>query len=108
MTKYAEMNERQKKAYKNIKYAAYDIIGGLENTMEDNSEDSEEYIRAKNTLEDHEGLVNLIYLEATTNYYEPGFCGFSTMYQKFMKDIRFCGKEWLMEQVNNRVIREGY
>lgn len=108
MTKYIEMNERQKKAYKNIKYAALDIIGGLENTMEDNEEGSEAYIRAENTLKDHEGLVHLIYCEATSNYYEPGFCGFSSAYQNYLKDIRFCGKEWLMEQVNERVRREGY
>ena len=40
--KVSEMNARQKKAFYNIKYAAYWHIGGLENTLMDNAEDSEE------------------------------------------------------------------
>lgn len=41
--KVSEMNQRQKKAFYNIKYAAYDLIGGLENTLMDYPEDSDEY-----------------------------------------------------------------
>ena len=63
--KYADMNARQKKAFRNILYAARFTIGGLENTLLDNPEDSEEYKRAKATLDDHEGLVSEIYYEAT-------------------------------------------
>ncbi len=59
--KIADMTERQKKAYRNIIGAANDFIGGLENTMEDSPEDSEEYINAKETLDNHDELVDFIY-----------------------------------------------
>ena len=45
--KVSEMNARQKKAFYNIKYAAYWHIGGLENALMDNAEDSDEYRAAK-------------------------------------------------------------
>lgn len=35
--KVSEMNATQKKAYFNIKHAANDLLGGLENTMMDNA-----------------------------------------------------------------------
>ena len=40
--KYAECNARQKKAYRNIYHACNWLLGGLENTMLDNPEGSEE------------------------------------------------------------------
>ena len=64
--KVSEMNARQKKAFYNIKYAAYWRIGGLENTLMDNAEDSDEYRAAKAELADHDGLVATIYEMATT------------------------------------------
>lgn len=51
--KVSEMNERQRIAFYNIKYAAYDLLGGLENTLEDYPEDSEEYRGAKAFLNNH-------------------------------------------------------
>lgn len=44
--KYAECNARQKKAFKNIFHASNWLLGGLENTMLDYPEGSEEYERA--------------------------------------------------------------
>lgn len=108
MMNYKEMNEREQKAFKNIKYATYEILGGLENTMQDNPEDSREYINAMNTLSDYDTLVNMIYCEATTSYYRPGFIGFGEQYERFLKDLRFCGKDWLIECVKDRLAREGY
>ena len=40
--KISEMNAQQKKAFYNIRNAADYLIGGLENTMEDYPEDSED------------------------------------------------------------------
>ena len=60
--KYADCNTRQKKAYKNILHASNWLLGGLENTLLDNPEDSEEYRSAKAQLADHEGLVNELYV----------------------------------------------
>ncbi len=106
--KIADMTERQKKAYRNIIGAANDFIGGLENTMEDSPEDSEEYINAKETLDNHDELVDFIYQEAISNVYNVGHVSFGTSAEAYIKDIRFCGKEWLMERVKNRVTKMGY
>ena len=106
--KYEDMNARQKKAFRNILYAARFTIGGLENTLADNAEDSEEYQNAKAALADHEGLVSEIYYEATHSIYGDGFVQFNQEASSFMKDIRFCGKDWLMERVERRVRKMGY
>lgn len=106
--KYNEMNERQKKAFRNIKYAAQQFIGGLENTMMDYEEDSEEYQEADNLLNDHDALVNEIYEMAITNIYDEGSEYFGPQAGSMLKDIRFCGKDWLMERVDKRVTKEGY
>ena len=76
--KVSEMNARQKKAFYNIKYAAYWHIGGLENALMDNAEDSDEYRAAKAELADHDGLVATIYEMATTEIYQEGACCFNS------------------------------
>lgn len=106
--KVADMNARQKKAFRNIYWAANDLLGGLENTMLDNSKDSEEYKSAEAMLNDHDRLVNALYEMATTAVYEEGFCGFGKEYQMAIREINFCGKEWLMERCEKRITKEGY
>jgi len=106
--KFSEMDTRQQKAFLNIKYAACDLIGGLENNMSDYPEDSQEYKGSAEALADHEYLVSEIYREATTNVYGPGSVFTGSGAQSIIKDIRFCGKEWLMERVEKRVRKEGY
>lgn len=105
--KYSEMNDRQKNAFKNIKWAARNLIGGLENTICDYP-DEDEGKEANALLHDREYLVNEIYSMATSGYYREGFEGFGEQFKKMVKDIRFCGKEWLMDQVKHRVALEGY
>ena len=106
--KYAECSARQKKAYRNILYASQWLLGGLENTMEDNEEGSKEYESAKAQLADHEGLVNELYQMATTDYYDEGCCIFNASAEKFLRDVRFCGKAWLMERCEARIKKGGY
>ena len=107
--KVAEMNATQRKAFYNIKHAANDLLGGLENTMEDYSEDSEEYQNAKAMLADHDGLVKELYRMATTAIYGEGYCCFdSKTCEKELRDINFCGKAWLMERCEKRITKEGY
>lgn len=106
--KYSECNERQKKAFRNIKFAADWIIGGLENTLLDEPEDSEEYKSAKAQLDDHEALVDEIYNAAITDIYEEGSVAFGGNAERTLRDIRFCGKEWLMERVEARVRKCGH
>ena len=76
--KYADCNARQKKAFKNIFHASNWLLGGLENTMLDNPEGSEEYERAKATLANHDGLVAELYSMATTDIYDDGSCCFKS------------------------------
>lgn len=106
--KPVEMNERQKKAFYNIKHAANHLLGGLENTMLDYSEDDEEYKSAERLLNDHDALVKELYEMATSAVYGEGFCGFGKSHQMVIRDINFCGKEWLMERCEARIAKEGY
>ena len=106
--KYSELNERQKKAFKNIKYAAYNLIGGLENTLSDCNEESEDYKYADSLLHSHDSLVYEIYNMALSGFYREGFEGFGDQYKEMVRDIRLCGKESLMRLVEDRVCKEGY
>lgn len=104
----SEMNARQKKAFYNIKYAAHDLLGGLENTLLDYPENSEEYKRANALLNNHDALVRLLYCNATSAVYDEGVVWFDESAKKFIRDINFCGKEWLMERCEKRITKEGY
>lgn len=104
--KYAEMNVRQKKAFRNIMYAANWLIGGLENSMSDNPEGSNDWQNSNALLNDHDSLVAEIYDMAITGVYDEGFAAVND--DAYVKDIRFCGKEWLLERVEKRVTKLGY
>ena len=107
--KVSEMNATQRKAFFNIKWAANDLLGGLENTMMDNPESSEDYQSAKRDLADHNGLVNQLYSMATTAIYGEGFCCFNPQtVEKELREINFCGKEWLIERCEKQITKEGY
>lgn len=105
---YEELTGNQKFAFNNIKHAANWCIGGLENSMQDNPEDSDEYKAALKELTDHEGLVEYVYDEGVSNMYGEGFCGFGPQYKKQIQQIKFCGKEWLMRVAEQIVTELGY
>lgn len=107
--KVSEMNQREKKAFYNIKHAANNLLGGLENTLLDYEENEPEYISAKALLENHDRLVTELYEMATTAIYGEGYCCFNpAAVQKELRDINFCGKAWLMERCEKRITKEGY
>lgn len=106
--KLSECNARQRKVYMNVYHAANWIIGGLENTLEDNARDSEEFKEAMAQLDDHEGLVNAIYEAATTELYGEGSVKWGADIKRYLKDVRFCGKAWIMERVERRLKKMGY
>lgn len=106
--KLSEMNERQKRAFHNIYWAAQHLLGGLENTLLDYSEDSDDYKSAEALLKNHKELVNRLYEMATTAVYGEGYCGFGKRHQMEIRDINFCGKDWLMERCEKRITKEGY
>lgn len=107
--KVSEMSETQKKAYRNICNAANDLIGGFENTLLDNSPNSKEYKNAKEFLTDHKSLVNELYRQATTAIFTGDACIFNTnVVSKLLREINFCGKDWLMERCEKRITKMGY
>lgn len=107
--KFNEMNTRQKRAFLNIKHAANALIGGLENTTYDYPKDSEEYTYAMNNLNNHDALVNELYSMATTEIHDEGYCCWDKrVCEQQLRDINFCGKEWLMQECENRITKEGY
>ena len=62
----------------------------------------------KATLANHDGLVAELYSMATTDIYDDGSCCFSQAANSYLKDIRFCGKEWLMARCEARIKKSGY
>lgn len=100
-----DMNSRQKKAFYNIYHASNWLIGGLENALSDYPEDSEDYKEAEALLNDHDRLVTTLYEMATVNCYAEGSCWFDA---SWIREIRFCGKDWLMERCEKRITKEGY
>lgn len=99
---------REQRAKHNIHHAANWIIGGLENTMSDYSEHTEEYQSAKEALLDTEELKLQIYQAATSEIYEEGFCGWGGDAPKILKDIRLLGKEKLHELIMKEIKKQGY
>lgn len=102
--KIKDMNERQRKAFANIVHASDWFIGELENGEMDGDKSCTEM------LNDHEYLVNELYRRATTEIYTgTGMCIFDTRtVEANMRDINFCGKEWLMERCERRITKLGY
>lgn len=84
------------------------LLGGLENTMLDNAEGTKEYENAKATLANHDALVAELYRMATTDLYDDGSCCFNQAAERYLKDIRFCGKEWLVARCEARIKKAGY
>jgi hypothetical protein len=107
--KLSECTPRQKKAYTNIYHAANWLIGGLENTILDYAPEDEERINAEALLKDHDALVQELYYRATTEIYGDGYCCFDPRAtQKYLREINFCGTEWLMARCEARVKKCGY
>ena len=99
------MDKREKLARKNIQNCINFEIGGYENTLIDYPEDTEEYINAKDFLADHEAIVNYIYDCSVSGFYVEG-CVFPDT--RLISQIKFLGKQKLMEIVEELVSKEGY
>lgn len=100
-------NARQLKAIMNIKHAANWLIGGMENCVSDFGNEPEG-IQAKEELANHEMLVNEVYDMAISDIYNDGAMYFGEGAKKYLKDVRFCGKDWLMEICDKIVKKMGY
>lgn len=106
--KYSECNARQKKAFMNVYHACNWIVGGWENTMQDNDKDSEEYKGAQEWLSDHDRLAEYIYSEVISTVYGDGVMSWGGSEARYLRDIRFCGKAWILERIEARLRKMGY
>lgn len=96
--KYSNCDARQKKAWKNIMNCASDYIFGLQNACFDNDKDSIEYKDYFTELNNLDSLIKTVYNESlTTLYTGNGGCKFGPSIEKDLKDLRFCGKPFLMK-----------
>lgn len=103
--KYSELNEREKKAYTNMKWAINDYTGLWENALENEEEGSGEWNKAYEALNNRELMKETIYQMGTTTLCRNG-CQWND--ERLVKDIRLCGKEWLMEVIEQLMVKEGY
>ena len=99
------MTKTEKLARRNIQNCINFELGGYENTLLDYSEDTEEYIKAKNFLADHEAIVDYIYDCAVSDFYVEGGVFSDT---RLISQIKFLGKEKLIEMVDELGSKEGY
>lgn len=96
-------NGWEKIAKKNLKEAYNWVVGGLENTLQDYEEDSEEYRSAKKTLADAESLAIEIYHEGITTFFGGGMCG-----GKAPAEMRFAGKDFCIGYITKLLKKDGY
>lgn len=99
MIKYSECDLRQKKAYKNIKNAAADYIFGLQNGCFDHDKNSQEYRDYFNELNNLPKLIEKVYAEAISAVYDGDSIMFGRAAEAYIRDVRFCGKDFLMKVV---------
>lgn len=103
--KTSEMNEKQKKAYYNVLGAAKKIIGAYENAIMyfEPGPVHDLYVAA---LADHDAIVAEIYESAITQIHEKLLERFQSYCN--VEEIRSCGKQFIMEQIELRLKKMGY
>lgn len=89
----ADLNAKQKKAIRNIKYCANDQWQFVNSWYDHKCEDSRQFMMNPSKLFD------TIYSESLENVYDEGMCSFGSRAKSYLKDIRFCGKEFLQKTV---------
>lgn len=95
--------KRETLAKKNIKHACDWLLGELENVLMDYPEDSAEYQNALSRLQNHEELSEELYDMAISDLYLEGACFYDC---NIVSEIRFLGKDWLMEECRRRIEKE--
>ena len=84
-------NLKQKKAIKNIKYCANDQWQFVNSWYDCKDESARTYMM--NARE----LFNTIYDESQKNLYNEGSVSWGSHVESYLKDIRFCGKDFLQK-----------
>ena len=91
-----EMNAHERVIVRLIQQCVSEWIGGLENTMLDYPKGSEEYERAKATL-NHDDLFDAFYSEIMAE-----------TKQNYKSHVRFAGKQFIIDRIESRLTKEGY
>lgn len=98
-------DERQRDILTNMYFAACSFIGGLENVMQDCTEDDRDYIMAEEALKEHEQLVDDIKAMCLTGFYGIGFEAPQRKYQKY---YNLAGTEFINTCAEEVVKAMGY
>lgn len=83
------LNMKQKKAVKNIRYCADDKWEYVNGWYDEKNEDWRAFML------NPESLFDSIYVDSLDNEYDEGYVAFSRAAHERIRDIRFCGKEFL-------------
>ena len=83
------LNMKQKKAVKNIRYCADDKWEYVNGWYDEENEDYRAFML------NPESLFDSIYTDSLANEYDEGYVAFGRGIHGRIKDIRFCGKEFL-------------
>jgi len=94
--KTTDMNQHQYKANSITKEIYCDIVGGAENAILDKAEGYEGW---QILLNDHEAIKQFIYDEVIGLVEGKG---------KEAKHIKFAGKDFIMDIIERRLIKDGY
>ena len=84
-------NVKEKKASRNIKYCANDQWQFVNSWYDQRDEDARAYMM------DARQLFDRIYQESLVNVYDESSVHFGTAAEAYLKDVRFCGKEFLQK-----------
>jgi hypothetical protein len=96
VTMFISMNTREREIDRLIQEAVSEWIGGLENTLMDFPEDSEDYKQAKKLL-NHDSLFDIIYRDIMEE-----------SRSNKASHIRFAGKEFIADRIEKALKKDGY
>ena len=85
------LNQKQKKAVRNIKYCANDQWGYVNGWYDEHDQGYRDFMLSP------EKLFNTIYRESLDAIYDEGAVCFGKAAEMWLKDIRFCGKSFLQK-----------
>lgn len=94
--RFAKMNQHEKVINQLVRQCVSEWIGGLENTMQDYTEDTEEYQNAKAML-NHDDLFNMFYSDIMAE-----------TKRNAKSHLRFAGKKFIEERIENALEKCGY
>lgn len=97
--KIADMNERQYRVFVEVKELCCDVVGGFANTLMDYPKDSVEYKEADEFLhQPREQLVDVLYQTLVQE----------SLNSSFNKDLKFVGKQFIIERIEKRLNKLDY